>query len=291
MPSLNSSTTGPVSWSRIRWRQRSRTARDHMPAFCAQVDSAAADGDVSPGVPRNSFGIEFHAVVATGDDHGQQARMDRRLLGDAQMDRRPGIRPATRISHGLRTAAPAGPEMWPSFKSTSSPPQRHVRNRPVCLVRTEPLPACPVQAASGRSSDPRRREGQWAVCLLQSTNYQQILSRHDRGSSRITFGRRLIAHSVSGNKANGGAWTTRWAPSYRGRAWSASPLASGRLSGLSFAVKDLFDIAGSVTTYGNPDWAEHPPRRDHDRPGGDRSAAGGRPAGRQDQDRWSSPTA
>ncbi|HEX3401315.1 MAG TPA: amidase [Acetobacteraceae bacterium] len=33
------------------------------------------------------------------------------------------------------------------------------------------------------------------------------------------------------------------------------PLASGRLSGLTFAVKDLFDIAGAVTTYGNPDWA------------------------------------
>ncbi len=38
------------------------------------------------------------------------------------------------------------------------------------------------------------------------------------------------------------------------------PLGTGRLSGLSFAVKDLFDVAGSVTTYGNPDWARtHPP--------------------------------
>ena len=33
------------------------------------------------------------------------------------------------------------------------------------------------------------------------------------------------------------------------------PLGSGRLSGLNFAVKDLFDVAGSITTYGNPDWA------------------------------------
>jgi amidase len=33
------------------------------------------------------------------------------------------------------------------------------------------------------------------------------------------------------------------------------PLASGRLSGLDFAVKDLFDIAGGTTTCGNPDWA------------------------------------
>jgi amidase len=38
------------------------------------------------------------------------------------------------------------------------------------------------------------------------------------------------------------------------------PLGVGRLSGLSFAVKDLFDVAGCVTTYGNPDWAStHPP--------------------------------
>ncbi|MGE0225947.1 MAG: amidase [Acetobacteraceae bacterium] len=38
------------------------------------------------------------------------------------------------------------------------------------------------------------------------------------------------------------------------------PLGTGRLSGLTFAVKDLFDVAGAVTTYGNPDWAAtHPP--------------------------------
>ncbi len=34
----------------------------------------------------------------------------------------------------------------------------------------------------------------------------------------------------------------------------------GPLAGLSFAVKDLYDVAGSVTGYGNPDWARtHPP--------------------------------
>lgn len=32
------------------------------------------------------------------------------------------------------------------------------------------------------------------------------------------------------------------------------PLGSGRLSGLRFAVKDLFDVAGHLTGYGNPDW-------------------------------------
>jgi amidase len=37
-------------------------------------------------------------------------------------------------------------------------------------------------------------------------------------------------------------------------------LGRGRLSGLTFAVKDLFDVAGAITTYGNPDWAStHPP--------------------------------
>ena len=44
-----------------------------------------------------------------------------------------------------------------------------------------------------------------------------------------------------------------------GRAGPPSPTrpatGSGRLSGLSFAVKDLFDVAGAMTTCGNPDWA------------------------------------
>lgn len=37
------------------------------------------------------------------------------------------------------------------------------------------------------------------------------------------------------------------------------PLGTGRLSGTTFAVKDLFDVAGAITTFGNPDWAStHP---------------------------------
>jgi amidase len=36
--------------------------------------------------------------------------------------------------------------------------------------------------------------------------------------------------------------------------------ADGPLAGLDFAAKDLFDVAGHPTTYGNPDWARtHPP--------------------------------
>src|SRR5215469_14761349 len=34
-----------------------------------------------------------------------------------------------------------------------------------------------------------------------------------------------------------------------------APIGSGRISGISFAVKDLLDVAGAVTTFGNPDWA------------------------------------
>ena len=44
-----------------------------------------------------------------------------------------------------------------------------------------------------------------------------------------------------------------------GRRLERPPLGTGRLTGLNFAVKDLFDVTGSVTTYGNPDWAaSHP---------------------------------
>jgi amidase len=36
--------------------------------------------------------------------------------------------------------------------------------------------------------------------------------------------------------------------------------ASGPLAGLTFGLKDLFDVAGHVSTFGNPDWARtHPP--------------------------------
>lgn len=41
---------------------------------------------------------------------------------------------------------------------------------------------------------------------------------------------------------------------------TAAPTGSGGLDGLSFAIKDLFDLAGHVTTYGNPDWARTQPR-------------------------------
>jgi len=39
---------------------------------------------------------------------------------------------------------------------------------------------------------------------------------------------------------------------------------NGPLAGLTFAVKDLYDVAGHVTGFGNPDWARtHPPAAGH----------------------------
>lgn len=39
-----------------------------------------------------------------------------------------------------------------------------------------------------------------------------------------------------------------------------APLGQGRLSGLRFAAKDLIDVAGTVTSCGNPDWAQTHPK-------------------------------
>lgn len=44
-------------------------------------------------------------------------------------------------------------------------------------------------------------------------------------------------------------------PFVPGRRARAAPTGSGALDGLSFAAKDMFDVAGAVTTFGHPDWA------------------------------------
>src|SRR5512135_110799 len=46
--------------------------------------------------------------------------------------------------------------------------------------------------------------------------------------------------------------------------FTIAPTADGPLSGLTFAVKDLIDIAGRATGCGNPSWKKtHPPATAH----------------------------
>jgi amidase len=60
-----------------------------------------------------------------------------------------------------------------------------------------------------------------------------------------------------------------------------APTDSGSLDGLSFAVKDLFDVMGYVTSYGHPDWARtHPPAEATAPVVADLLAAGARLAGK-----------
>ena len=91
VPSLNSRTTGPVLLRFIRWRQRSRSARDHMPAFLAQSERAAALGTVSPGSIAEFARIEFQPEITGRHHHRQQTRMDRRTarraLGSVRLPR------------------------------------------------------------------------------------------------------------------------------------------------------------------------------------------------------------
>lgn len=60
-----------------------------------------------------------------------------------------------------------------------------------------------------------------------------------------------------------------------------APTDSGALDGLSFAIKDIFDIAGAVTSYGHPEWARtHPPAEATAPVVADLLAAGARLAGK-----------
>ena len=55
-----------------------------------------------------------------------------------------------------------------------------------------------------------------------------------------------------------------WGAFVPGTRAHAAPLGRGVLDGLRFAVKDLIDVAGTVTGGGNPDWAAtHPPATRH----------------------------
>ncbi|MBK8158623.1 MAG: hypothetical protein IPK59_07595 [Rhodospirillaceae bacterium] len=59
------------------------------------------------------------------------------------------------------------------------------------------------------------------------------------------------------------------------------PIASGPLDGLTFAIKDLFDVAGRVTGCGNPDWLRtHQPAIEYAESVGKLLAAGARAIGK-----------
>ena len=96
-----------------------------------------------------------------------------------------------------------------------------------------------------------------------ATRYQQILNRSawqptgERPMAQEVT--RFMPQSTGRDKANGSLG--RYCRGLRsGSALRAAAPRIGALSGLGFAVKDLFDVAGALTTYGNPDWAStHPP--------------------------------
>ena len=87
VPSLNSSTTGPASSKRSRCRQRSRTARAHMPAFCAQADKRRRRGAASPGRRAESFGSSSMPVIPAGDDHRHASADGPRFRRPSGLDR------------------------------------------------------------------------------------------------------------------------------------------------------------------------------------------------------------
>ena len=66
-----------------RWRQLSRTARAHIPAFCAHSDSDGGRRSRLAWRAAELVRVEFDPVIAAGQDHGLQPR-------DGQLRVRPG---------------------------------------------------------------------------------------------------------------------------------------------------------------------------------------------------------
>ena len=194
-------------------------------------------------------------VVAAGDDHGEQARMDRRLLGHAEM------RPARRYPRRRRCRRPS---------AAPAPEDRR------CVRRLHPR-AVPLRGMSnrGRLCLVRGRTSYWRVATLAASAGNPIAQRRKAGvRSMPHFVCNLPTKPQPGAERSGqgrartALWHSRQAGTRRmvalddtvgafvpGPRLERAPLGSGRLSGLGFAVKDLFDVAGSITTYGNPDWA------------------------------------
>ena len=132
VPSLNSNTTGAVLLNRNRWRQRSRTARDHIPAACAQLESESLKARFRPGRCGTRRGrARYRDIGQPG--LGLQPWVDRRLARRT----RPSLPltamppPGSAAARSVDWGRPGGPEVCPSFTSTSNPPQRRSNFGPV----------------------------------------------------------------------------------------------------------------------------------------------------------------
>ena len=235
-----------------------------MPAFCAQADSEAADGDFVAHRAAEFVRIEFQPVVAAGDDHGQQARMDLRLFGG----------PSRAVAaHRCPPAATAVPgdrlRPLPGWAGDVSVINIHEQSpSEACPItdgipRSVPVTASPHRVSPCPASDPadyrpaKRLETplvtEYAPSGVAISN-KFLVSRAKGLSRRHRRGRRgrprprseVTGQSASAGKeqSNGGIEDNvgAFVPGPRAR---QAPLGSGRLSGLSFAVKDLFDIAGA----------------------------------------------
>ena len=172
VPSVNSSTTGPVLWNRIRWRQRSRTARDHMPAFCAQVDSDAADGDV---VARPCRGIRSDRVPARGSGRRRSwpagADGSAALRRSPELDRRAGVRAATRVGYRLRPLPRRTGDVSVIYIHEQSPSEAcPIHGRFSCACRTASAALKPGGSADYPFVGGRNAVGKYAPSSVQFAN-------------------------------------------------------------------------------------------------------------------------
>ena len=147
--------------------------------------------------------------------------------------------------------------MCPSFTSTCIPPQRHVQSAGACLDAGRSRTGVCDPGSSRRQSNPQRRKAgeqnvSHSVCNIPA-KAKQILNRTPAVRARQGTKRRMA--QPAGGKSRMVALDDTVGAFVPGPRLERRPLGSGRLSGLGFAVKDLFDVAGSITTYGNPDWA------------------------------------
>ena len=165
-------------------------------------------------------GIEFQPVVAAGDDHGEQARMDRRLLGSAEMDRHAAICAAAGVGDRMWPLPRRAGDMSVVYIHLHSPSEACPMAGAFASVRADPELACSDPGSSRRQSNlQRRKAGERNV--PHSGYNMPAKPQPDAG------GPGKAGHDTANGTAGGRDsvewwhWTTRWEPSSRDRAWSA----------------------------------------------------------------------